>query len=157
MKTKLSLFFLVFAFMCNAQTWLKLKTLNLEDVRQISDSIALNAKESFKFKNAGVPLDNRIYYVMNYLNNTDVSDSIVVMFRINLVGGTDDVINPGTPLYSFTKVTGKFSNLFPFWVKFMKPTAIEKSVLDKTKDETIMKGATFDFHVDSTHWTIEKF
>ena len=157
MKTRLTLLFLAFAFICNAQSWLKLKTFNLEDVRQISDSIAMNAREPFKFESQGIPEDNRIYYVVTYINKSDVSDSIVVMFRINYVGGTDDRANPGTPQYSYTKTTGTFSSLFPFWIKYMKPTAIEETVKEKTKDEAKVKGATFDFNVELNRWTIEKF
>ena len=157
MKARLIVFFLAVAFSCNAQSWFKLITFNLEDVRQISDSMAFNARETFKFRSAEVPVDNRIYYVVTYLNTTDASDSIVVMFRINYVGGTDDVVNPGTPQYSYNKTTGKFTNLFPFWVKYMKSTAIEEKVKQKTIDETIVKGATFDLHVELNRWAIEKF
>jgi len=157
MKTRLTLLFLALALICNAQSWLKLKTFNLEDVRQISDNIAQNAREPFKFESEGIPEDNRIYYVVTYINKSDVSDSIVVMFRINYVGGTDDRANPGTPQYSFTKITGTFSSLFPFWIKYMKPTAIEETVKEKTKDEAIVKGATFDFNTELNRWTIEKF
>jgi len=123
----------------------------------MSDSFALNAKEAFKLKSEEIPVDNKIYYVVTYLNTTDASDSIVVMFRINYIGGTRDAINPGTPQYSYNKTTGKFANLFPFWIKFMKPEAIEATVLEKTKDETTVKGATFDLHTEFTRWTIEKF
>ena len=157
MKTKLILLFLAVTFFGNAQSWLKLNTFNLEDVRQISDSIALNAGESFKLVSQNIPEDNRIYYVVTYINKSDASDSIVVMFRINYIGGTDERTNPGTPQYSFTKTTGTFSSLFPFWEKYMKPTAIEATVKAKTKDETILKGATFDFNVELNRWTIEKF
>ena len=157
MKTKLILLFMAVTFFCNAQSWLKLNTFNLEDVRQMSDSISLNAGEPFKFVSEGIPEDNRIYYVVTYINKSDVSDSIVVMFRINHVGGTDERTNPGTPQYSFNKAMGTFSSLFPFWVKYMKPTAIEATVKGKTKDEAIVKGATFDFNVELNRWTIVKF
>ena len=157
MKTKLVFLFLSVACLCNAQSWLKLSTFNLEDVRQISDSIAMNAKETFKLNSEGIPQDNRIYYVVTYINTADATDSIVVMFRINYIGGTGDAVNPGTPQYSYTKTTGKFNNLFPFWFRFMKPSANEATVSGKTKDQAIVKGATFDFHVESTRWAIEKF
>jgi hypothetical protein len=157
MKTKFIFLFLSLAVVCHGQSWLKLYTFNLEDVRQISDSIALNARDAFTFKSGEVPLDNRIYYVITYLNAADQSDSIVVMFRINYIGGTGDATNPGTPQYSYTKTTGKFTNLFPFWVKYMKPAAIEATVLEKAKDEATVKGATYDFHTEAARWTIEKF
>lgn len=157
MRTKFVLLFLAVTVFCNAQSWFKLNTFNLEDVRQISDSIAMNAGEPFKFVSQNIPEDNRIYYVVTYINKSDVSDSIVVMFRINYVGGTDERTNPGTPQYSYTKTTGTFSSLFPFWVKYMKPTAIEATVKEKRKDETIVKGATFDLNVELNRWAIEKF
>ena len=157
MKTKLIFLFLTLAVVCHGQSWLKLYTFNLEDVRQISDSNALNAKDAFTFKSGEVPVDNRIYYVITYLNAADPGDSIVVMFRINYIGGTGDATNPGTPQYSYTKTTGKFNSLFPFWVKYMKPAAIEATVLEKTKDEATVKGATYDFHTEAARWTIEKF
>jgi len=157
MKTRLIFLFLSLAFLCNAQSWLKLNTFNLDDVREISDSIAVNARGNFKIQSAEVPVDNRVYFVITYLNTADANDSIVVMFRINYIGGTGDAVNPGTPQYSYTKTTGKFSSLFPFWVKYMKTAAIEQTVLDKSKDEAIVKGATFDFFVELGRWTIEKF
>jgi len=157
MKSKLVILFLSLAFMCQGQSWFKLNTFNLEDVRQMSDSFALNAKETFKLKSEEIPVDNKIYYVVTYLNTSDASDSIVVMFRINYVGGTRDAINPGTPQYSYNKTTGKFTNLFPSWIKFMKPAADEATVLKKTKDETTVKGATFDLHTEYNRWAIEKF
>ena len=157
MKSKLTLLLLSVAFLCSAQSSLKFITFNLPDVRQLSDSVALNAKEVFKFKSEGVPQDNRIFYVVTYSNVADTNDSIIVMFRIDMIGGTQDYINPGTPQYLFNKITGKFSNLFPFWFKFMKPSADASVILEKKKDEAIVRGATYDFNEESTHWTIEKF
>jgi len=157
MKAKFILLFLSLTLLCNAQSWLKLQTFNLDDVRQLSDNVVGNAAETFKFVSAEAPVDNRIFYVVTYINTEDATDSLVVMFRIDMVGGTDDMVNPGTPQYLFDKITGKFSNLFPFWIRFMKPEANEQTIKDKKKDETTVKGATFDFHTESTRWTIEKF
>lgn len=157
MKTKLTFFFLSLAFVCSAQSSLKYITFNLDDVREFSDSIALNAKGVFKLVEEGIPIDNKIYYVITYTNTSDASDSIVVMFRINYIGGTGDAVNPGTPQYSFNKTIGKFSSLFPFWVTFMNPSAVIGDILKKKKDEAIVNGATYDFNVMDTNWKIEKF
>jgi hypothetical protein len=157
MKTKLTLFFFSLIFICSAQSSLKYLTFNLDDVREFSDSIALNTKDVFKKVDEGIPIDNKIYYVITYTNTADASDSIIVMFRINYIGGTGDAVNPGTPQYSFNKATGKFNSLFPFWLNFMKPEAIQADILGKKKDETIVKGATYDFNEVKTHWKIEKF
>jgi len=157
MKTKLTLFFLSLVFIGSAQSSLKYTTFNLEDVQEFSNSIALNAKDVFKLVSKGIPLDNKIYYVVTYTNTEDVNDSIVVMFRINYIGGTGDAINPGTPQYSFNRATGKFNSLFPFWSTFMNPTAVAADILDKKKDEVIVKGATYDLNDVETFWKIEKF
>ena len=157
MKTKLTLFFLSLVFICSAQSSLKYLTFNIEDVHQFSDSVALYANDDYKQVYEGIPLDNKIYYVTIYTNIANQNDSIVVMFRINLVGGTDDVINPGIPQYSFNKAIGKFNSLFPFWSSFMNPEAVEANILAKKKDEAIVKGATYDFDEVKTHWMIVKF
>lgn len=157
MKTKLTLFFLSLVFIVSAQSSLKYLTFNLDDVRELADSIALNAKDVFKQVDEGIPIDNKIYYVITYTNTADAGDSIVVMFRINYIGGTGDAVNPGTPQYSFNKATGKFINLFPFWSTFMNPSAVAADILEKKKDEAIVKGATYDLNDVKIFWKIEKF
>jgi len=157
MKIKLVFLFLSLAWVCSAQTSLKFTTFNLPDVREFSDAIAANAQETFKIDSEEIPIDNRIFYVVTYLNTADASDSIVVMFRVNYIGGTGDATNPGTPQYSYYKTTGKFKNIFPFWLKYMNPSADSTIIQNKKKDETIVKGATYDFNEENTHWKIEKF
>ena len=132
-------------------------TFNLPDVRQFADSVALNAKEAVRFESEGVWEDNRLFYRVKYTNLDDADFPIEVFFRIDLIGGTDDLNNPGTPQYLFNKITGKFIDLFPFWSKFMNTSAIATELLEKKKDETIVRGATYDFTVEKTYWTIEKF
>jgi hypothetical protein len=156
MKTKFVFLFLSMAFICNAQS-LKYITFNIPDVRQFSDSVALNAKEALKFESQGVWEDNKLFYRVKYTNLDDADFPLEVFFRIDMIGGTDDIVNPGTPQYIFNKITGKFIDLFPFWSGFIKTNADSDLILQKQKDETIVKGATYDFNVEKTHWTIEKF
>ncbi|MDP4240702.1 MAG: hypothetical protein Q8904_14660 [Bacteroidota bacterium] len=157
MKTKLFLLFLLPAFICNAQGPLKFMTFNLTDVREFSDSIARNAREGFQFAREGVSEDNRMYYEVVYTNHEDEESPLVVLFRIDYVGGNGDRINPGTPQYLFNKATGRFIDLFPFWLRFMKPEAVKAVILDKKKDEAIVRGATYDFTEGPAGWSIEKF
>ncbi|MEI6755105.1 MAG: hypothetical protein WCK78_18330 [Paludibacter sp.] len=157
MRIKLTTLLLSLVLICNAQLTLKLRTFNLADVRETSDSIALNAKESFKYSGEGIPIGNLQYYVVNYCNVNDSTNTIKVMFRIDYVGVNQTYENLGTAQYLFYKVTGQFINLFPFWWKFMKKSAIADEVLKAGKDETNVGGATFDFNVESDHWVIEKF
>ena len=157
MKKNLIFLLLTLSFICSAQSFLKYITLNLPDVRQFSDSVALNAKEVFKYESEGVWEDNKLFYAIKYKNTNDVDFPILVFYRINYVGGTDDIVNPGTPQYSFYKITGKFIDLFPFWSKFMNSTAKADEILKKQKDEAIVKGATYDFNVEKNYWRIEKF
>jgi len=157
MKTKLTFLFLLLAFLCHAQPSLKYITFNTPDVRQFADSVAYNAQEEFRFVNEGVSPDNRTLYEVNYTNTADSLVAIVVLFRIDMVGGTDNQYNPGTPQYLFNKITGRFNDIFPFWHKFMHPEAIESVVLEKKKDEAIVRGATYDLTDGPTGWSIEKF
>ena len=158
MRIILTTLLLTIALTCNAQLRLKFRTFNLTDVREISDSIALNASGNFKFVSEGIPAGNLIYYVVNYCNLNDSTNTIEVLFRIDYVGGVNQTFHdPGTAMYLFDKVTGQFIDLFPFWSKFMKNTAIEDKILKAGKDEANVGGATFDFKIDSQHWTIEKF
>jgi len=156
MKTRIVFLFLSIAFICNAQS-IKFTTFNLPDVRQFSDSVALNAKEALKFEIQGIWEDNKLFYRVKYTNLDDADFPLEVFFRIDMIGGTDDQSNPGTPQYIFNKITGKFIDLFPFWSGFMKTDADSKLILQKNKDEAIVKGATYDFNAEKTHWTIEKF
>ena len=155
MKIILTIIFLSLVLICNAQ--LKFRTFNLADVREISDSIALNAKESFKFEAGGIPEGDRIYYVVNYCNVNDSTNTIKILFRIDYMGVNQTNQDQGTAQYLFYKVSGSFINLFPFWSKFMKKNAVETEIFKAKKDETNVGGATFDFTVESDHWTIEKF
>jgi hypothetical protein len=157
MKIIFATFFLSLSVICNAQLTLKFRTFNLTDVREISDSIALNANDKFKFVSEGIPVGNRIYYVVNYCNTEDSNNTIEVLFRIDYVGAIQTFEDPGTALYLFDKVNGQFVNLFPFWQKVMKKTAVAVDILKVGKDETNVGGATFDFNVESDYWAIEKF
>lgn len=157
MKTILTTLLLSLVLTCNAQLTSKFRTFNLADVREISDSIALNAKESFKFVGEGIPVGNLIYYVVNYCNVNDSTNTIKILFRIDYIGVNQTYQDPGTAQYLFNKITGKFINLFPFWSIFMKNTAVADEVLKNGKDETKVNGATFDFNIESNHWNIEKF
>ena len=157
MKIILSTLLLSLGLTCNAQLTLKFRTFNLTDVREISDSIAQNANESFKFAGEGIPVGNIIYYVVRYCAVNDSTNTIKVLFRIDYMGVNQTYQNQGTAQYLFYKVTGRFINLFPFWSKFMKHSAVAVDILKARKDETNVGGATFDFNVESDHWAIEKF
>ena len=157
MKIIITALLTTFALTGNAQLTLKFRTFNLSDLREISDSVALNAAERFKFVNEGVPVDNRLYYVLNYYAVNDSINTIAVFFRIDYMGVNQTFQDPGTAQYLFYKVNGRFADLFPFWSKFMKKNAMKDGILKTGKDEANVGGATFDFNSVGQHWTIEKF
>lgn len=157
MKIILSTLFLTILLSCNAQLTLKFRTFSLADVREISDSVALNAAERNKFVNEGVPIDNRLYYVLNYSALNDTTIHIAVFFRIDYMGVNQTYQDPGTAQYLFYKVSGQFADLFPFWLGIMKKNAVKAEILKTGKDETKVGGATFDFKSSGKDWIIEKF
>lgn len=155
MKTKLTLSLLALAFICSAQ--LPLTTKSLINVRNVSDSLALNAKQAFKFDKQSIGKNDKNFYLLKYNNAADIESPMVVAFRIKMIGSNPDLQIQGTPEYSFYKVSGRFLDLFPFWVKFMNPTAIAVNVSQKKEDTATINGETYYINEDGSNWQIVKY
>jgi len=155
MKTKLTLLFLVLTFIVSAQ--LPLTTNSLINVRNISDSLAFNAKQAFKFDKQSIGKNDKNFYLLKYTNLTNAESPMVVVFRIKMIGSNPNLQTPGTPEYSFYKVTGTFLDLFPFWVKFMNPGAIALNVSQKKEDKAIVNNETYYIKEDGSNWIIIKY
>ncbi|MEI8086945.1 MAG: hypothetical protein WCG93_12095 [Paludibacter sp.] len=155
MKTKITLLFLALVLTASAQ--LSLVTNNLSDVRRTSDSIALNAKRVFKYEKEAISKNDMNYYLLKYSNTSDAEYPMVVAFRIKMIGSNPDLEITGTPEYSFYKVSGKFLDLFPFWVKFMNPQAIAASVSQKKEDKATINGQTYYIKEDGSVWQIIRY
>jgi len=155
MKTRLTVLFLALVCIANAQ--LLFVTNNLNDVRHVSDSIALNAKRSFKYEKETISKNNINYYLVKYTNSMDAEYPMVVIFDIKMVGSNADLEIVGKPEYSFYKVSGKFLDLFPFWVKFMNPNAKAIEISQKKEDKCTINGETYYIKEDSSEWQIIRF
>jgi len=151
MKTKLLSLFLVLAFTCSAQT-VKFITDNLKDVRQTADSIALNAKRTYKFSSEGLVKDTYIYR-LRYVNVTDSTDRMAVFFNMRMKGSNQALELTGTPEYTFNKAFGKFLDLFPFWKRQINQTADQVKV-STDNDEATLNGKRFYFRPQSEFWEI---
>ena len=121
MKSKLTALFLVLAFTCSAQT-VKFVTDNLIVVRQTADSIALNAKRHYTFSDEGF-IGKSTIYRLQYVNAADKTDTLKVAFSKNTIGANKALEISGTTEYSFYIALGKYSDLFPFWKKFIDKNA----------------------------------
>ena len=152
MKTKLLSLFLVLTFTCSAQT-VKFITDNLNDVRQTADSIALNAKRTYRFSSEGKIKDSYIYRI-RYVNVSDTTDILPVFFHISMKGSNAALEISGTPEYFFHTTFGKFLDLFPFWKKFIQPES-DKVAASKQMNEATINGKRFYLRESPGHdWEI---
>lgn len=154
MKKLLLSLFLVLAITCSAQT-VKFITYNLKDVRQTSDSIALNAKRTYRFSSEGQVKDTYIYRI-RYVNVSDSTDIINVFFRVRMKGANKAMELAGTPEYIFSKAYGKFLDLFQFWKRQINPTSDQVKV-STDNDEVKLNGKRFYFRPQSEFWEISMF
>ena len=140
MKTKMLSLFLVLTITCSAQT-VKFITDNLKDARQTADSIALNAKRTYRFSSEGKIKDSYIYR-FRYVNVSDTTDILPVYFHISMKGANSALEITGTPEYSFHTAFGKFLDLFPFWKKFIQPES-DKASASQQMNEVTINGKRF--------------
>jgi len=142
MKTKLTLLFLVIALTCSAQKF-KFVSDNPKDMRPIADSIALNAKRTFKFS-IEKPVQGMLMTKILYTNISDPKDIIYILYSMEIVGENKALEIKGTPVYTFRSATGKFLDLFPFWKKFINPNLNIVTASDQT-NEAIVDGKRLIF------------
>jgi len=153
---KLILFFaFILSITVSAQTSLKFKTNSISDVRQLADSIALNAKRIYTFDKDGVSKDDANYYIVRYKNTSDDEDKLTVLFRIEQIGENDALEIKGTPEYHFYGAAGKFLDLFPFWHKFINPKSIAETVANDKSDNIMLNDIRFSIRDYNGYWKID--
>lgn len=123
-----------------------------EDMRRLSDSIAINSKRNYIFYKE-IPI-NKYNYTISYMNATDNNDKLDVKIHIHYVGANADLEIEGTPQYKFERVDGKYLDLFPFWNKFIDKVEDPEALVKKghtyiTKDDEVLL-----FSRNSTGWYI---
>ena len=120
MKPTFTILFLTFTIFVYSQTPLKFIVDNTNDVRSLSDSIALRARGTYVFSKQGVEETNG--YEVLYKNKADSTDIMHVRFILRMSGANKDLEISGTPQYIFSNVSGKYLDLFPFWKTFINPS-----------------------------------
>lgn len=156
MKKKLLVTFFAFsAFTINAQV--KFISSDLSDVRQLADSIALNAKQDFVFQKEGKALNSANHYIVLYTEKGNDENQMVVAFWIKMVGRNEALEIGGTPEYRFERVSGKFLDLFSFWKCHINPDAELITTSNREKDEVEIEGSRFVLKNTGTQWEIRRF
>jgi len=130
MKTTLTTLLIAVSLICSAQTSLKFTTDNLKEARQLSDSIALNAKRAFKYSSESISIRGS-HYFFNYKNVADTTNVMTILFNVKMVGSNPSLEIKGTPQYQFDSTSGKFLDLFPFWKKFINKNEDDKIITNK--------------------------
>lgn len=151
MKTLILSLFLVLTFACNAQT-LKFISDNAKDMRIIADSIALNAKRTYKF-NSETAIDKSYITRIRYINVADSTDKLTVFYRKRMKGYNKALEIEGTPEYIFSRAFGKYLDLFPFWKRQINPNADEVTVSTEN-DDAVINGNRFYFRPQYEFWEI---
>lgn len=153
MKKNLLLSLLLLStIMANAQ--IKFISNDLEDARQLADSIALNAKFPFKFVEEGIRKANNNHY-FKYQNTENESESMTVYFIVKMEGENKDLEIKGKPKYIFNTVYGRFLNLFPFWKQFINPESDPVEITEgKMRDRKEIDGRALHLRKEADTWCI---
>ncbi len=131
------------------------KTSDTTMVRQLSDSLALNAKRDFVFVKQGRSVNDKNYYAVVYNDKEDENNRMTVAFRVSMIGANQALEIEGTPEYEFEFVYGKFLDLFPFWKKFIDESAnAEQICTGAKKAEMKINGKTHVMRGTGSGWMI---
>lgn len=157
MKLKHLLAVLLFTVTTVLQAQIKFESYNLNEARQLADSIALNAKYPFVFVEEGIAKANHNQY-FRYVNKENEEERLTVFFNIRMEGRNVDLEIEGTPKYEFNAVYGRFVNLFPFWKKFIDPTADAEKITTGSRYHNVNKDSRkFTLQRQSDKWGITMF
>jgi hypothetical protein len=154
MRDFMLLAFMLLSITTSAQTF-RFVTQSTSDMRQIADSIVLNAKRTYAYNKEGESKDNSNYYILSYKNVADSTDKMNVFFRINMIGSSDALKKEGTAEYQFYAVAGKFLDLYPFWHKFINPNSAIETVAEEKQDNRTTDNILFSIKEWGTYWKIE--
>jgi hypothetical protein len=84
-------------------------------VRNLSDSIAINAKRHCKLYQSR--FIDKYRYVVTYVEAEKSNNDLNIVFKVKYIGGNLALEITGTPEFQFERATGIFLDLFPFWKK----------------------------------------
>ncbi len=153
MKKLLFIVLVIIAQSVNAQ--LHFQTKDVKEVRQLADSIALNAKTPYIFSKEGVSKRNSNYYVIIYNNSNDDYDRLGIAFHIEYIDRNLDLDIEGTLVYTFDFVQGNFLDLFPFWQRHINPNADAVKITKGTqKDQAKTQGLLYILQATGGTWEI---
>ncbi len=153
-KLTLLLFAICSPLFFYAQAPVKFIFENTNELRQLSDSIAYNAKRKYTYSKQGVSSMDDRYYCVRYVNSVDTTEALAVFFLINEVGSNDALEIKGTTQYVFYGVANSFLDLFPFWKKFIDPSADELMADMFYQYKAIVNGYRLTLKYDNTSYRL---
>lgn len=150
MKKTLLFFFLSITLSCFSQ--IKFISSDKKDARALADSLILNAKDTYIYKNEGQK--GKYSYVIDYANQEDVSDRIYINFHIRYIDANDDLEIDGIPEYQFESVSGRLLDLYPFWNKFIDQQYTPEELSNKKAYYIVRDNKIYLIHKASDKWYI---
>lgn len=159
MKKEHLIFFILVISTFTIAAQVKFSSTDLTEVRQLADSIALNATSDFVFEKEGQALNSHNHYVVLYSDKENNENKLLVAFWINTVGGNPAMEIEGVSEYRFEHVAGNFIDLYPFWKKFINLDADAETITTSPlkKDEIIVAGERFELKSTSSRWEIRRY
>lgn len=146
----------IFFSTITANAQLHFKTKDLKEVRQLADSIALNAKTPYTFMKEGISKGDSNYYVVLYQNMDDEYDRFGVAFLIEHEGRNIDLEIEGTPIYTFDLVKGNFLDLYPFWRQHINQQADAVKITKETRTDKAKVQDIIYILQDAGGWEIRR-
>jgi hypothetical protein len=146
MKTLIIIF--LFPVVTLAQVTLPMRTKKMEDVNYIVNELATKANQPYHIAKADTAV--KAFKVVTYtFTNSDSTKNIYLKF----FKGMDEV-----PYFEFRQVAGSYNDLFPFYKKFIDPTADIEATKKKEQNVVIWKVGDIQkrivFYRSGSEWLI---
>jgi hypothetical protein len=118
---------LIAIFIASAQQPLKVISLpNTDEVCAFTDTLASKASRKFSLNRQGVTSGH--LYAVTYRDTEPAKQytspiEMTYHFKIEYSGRNEALEIEGTPSYVFSRVSGRFLDIIPFWLTYVEPEA----------------------------------
>lgn len=103
-----------------------------EKCREFTDRFLAMTEYDYEYQDA---LPRKDLYHLVYARTDENGDKshIIVTYRVRNIGGNEALEVKGTDEYHFYMIHGRFLDIFPFWKKYIDPTAAKETIAEKNE------------------------
>jgi hypothetical protein len=180
MKKVLLAVTLLFVCVLQAQDFEFLKKAYRSDIgftRDFADAVAINFKGDYTFLSSRESKRGDVYSIIyipklaseetlkgikespDYAYSSECKECLQIRFKVLVEGGNNDFEIAGTKKYMFNMFTGKFSDLYPFWKRYIAPNDVAEVLSEKGYGSmrNDQNKVIFNFRRDSIGWYIQNY